>query len=80
MVPVVSVQTMRESDAWTIEHEVPSLELMLRAARGIRDAVDWGRGGPVRILIVSRNNGGDGAALSILLAHAGRDCVLYRIS
>lgn len=80
MVPVVSVQTMRESDAWTIEHEVPSLELMLRAARGIRDGVDWARGGPVGILMGSGNNGGDGAALAMLLAQARRDCVLYQVS
>ncbi len=80
MLPVVSVQTMRECDAWTIEHETSSPELMLRAARGIRDAVDWDRGSPAGILIGSGNNGGDGAALAMLLAQAGRACVLYRVS
>ena len=49
MLPVVSVQTMRECDAWTIEHETPGPELMLRAARGIRDAVDWDRGSPAAV-------------------------------
>ena len=80
MLPVVSVQTMRESDAWTIEHETSGPELMLRAARGICDAVDWDRGGPVGIVIGSGNNGGDGAALAMLLAQAGRPCTLYRVS
>lgn len=80
MLPVVSVQTMRECDAWTIEHETPGSELMLRAARGIRDAVDWDRGSPAGIVIGSGNNGGDGAALAMLLAQAGRPCVLYRVS
>lgn len=80
MLPVVSVQTMRECDAWTIEHETSSPELMLRAARGIRDAVGWDRGSPAGILIGSGNNGGDGAALAMLLAQAGRACVLYRVS
>lgn len=80
MLPVVSVQTMRESDAWTIEHETSGPELMLRAARGIRDAVDWDRSGPVGIVIGSGNNGGDGAALAMLLAQAGRPCTLYRVS
>ena len=80
MLPVVSVQTMRESDAWTIEHETSGPELMLRAAQGIRDAVDWDRGAPVGIVIGSGNNGGDGAALAMLLAQAGRPCTLYRVS
>ena len=80
MLPVVSVQTMRECDAWTIEHETPGSELMLRAARGIRDAVDWDRGSPAGIVIGSGNNGGDGAALAMLLAQTGRPCVLYRVS
>ena len=80
MLPVVNVQTMRESDAWTIEHETSGRELMLRAACGIRDAVDWDRGGPVGIVIGSGNNGGDGAALAMLLAKAGQACVLYRVA
>ena len=80
MLPVVNVQTMRESDAWTIEHETSGRELMLRAACGIRDAVDWDRGGPVGIVIGSGNNGGDGAALATLLAKAGQACVLYRVA
>ena len=80
MLPVVNVQTMRACDAWTIEHETSGRELMLRAACGIRDAVDWDRGGPVGIVIGSGNNGGDGAALAMLLAKAGQACVLYRVA
>ena len=40
MTRVVSVETMRKSDAYTIENLVPSKELMYRAGRGIFEAVD----------------------------------------
>ena len=40
MARVVSVETMRKSDAYTIENLVPSKELMYRAGRGIFESVD----------------------------------------
>ena len=41
MRPIVSVATMRESDAYTIANLVPSKELMYRAAMGVYQAVAW---------------------------------------
>ena len=40
MARVVSVETMRKSDAYTIENLVPSKDLMYRAGRGIFEHVD----------------------------------------
>lgn len=40
MARAVSVETMRQSDAYTIENLVPSKELMYRAGRGIFETVD----------------------------------------
>lgn len=40
MARVVSVETMRKSDAYTIANLVPSKELMYRAGRGIFETVD----------------------------------------
>ena len=40
MARVVTVKTMRDSDAYTIANLVPSKELMYRAGRGIFEAVD----------------------------------------
>ncbi|MBQ6088465.1 MAG: NAD(P)H-hydrate epimerase [Firmicutes bacterium] len=40
MARVVSVETMRQSDAYTIANLVPSKELMYRAGRGIFETVD----------------------------------------
>ena len=41
MIPCISVENMRLSDAYTIEHLVPSLELMHRAAYGVFLAHNW---------------------------------------
>ena len=35
---VISVERMRKSDAYTIEHLVPSKELMYRAANGVYES------------------------------------------
>ena len=35
MIPFISVENMRLSDAYTIANFVPSLELMYRAAMGV---------------------------------------------
>ena len=41
MIDCISVENMRESDAYTIAKLVPSLELMYRAAYGVFKAVNW---------------------------------------
>lgn len=74
MQPILSVETMRASDAWTIANRVPGLTLMARAARGIFRAADWPAG--TAIVIGPGNNGGDGAALACLLARAGIPCTI----
>ena len=65
MIPCISVENMRLSDAYTIENLVPSLELMYRAAYGVYKAVNWS--GKTAIVVGSGNNGGDGFALAWIL-------------
>ncbi len=79
MKDVISVHTMRESDAYTIANYVPSKELMYRAAMGVYRAVDWSRGS-IGILTGAGNNGGDGYALACILADRGIPCRVYRVS
>ena len=62
MIPVLSVENMRKSDAAAIAGGVPGRELMRRAAQAIFDSVDWKA--PVAILCGGGNNGGDGYALA----------------
>lgn len=78
MIPCVSVENMRSSDAYTIANLVPSLELMYRAAWGIYKAVDWQ--GSVAIVTGSGNNGGDGFALACILRDNGIDCIIFTVS
>ena len=37
---IISVEQMRKSDAYTIEHFVPSKELMYRAAAGVYESYE----------------------------------------
>ena len=69
MQAVITVATMRESDAYTIAKFVPSKTLMYRAAMGVYQAAQWK--GPVGILTGGGNNGGDGYALAGILADHG---------
>ena len=78
MIPCVSVENMRLSDAYTIENLVPGLTLMHRAAMGVFRAVSWT--GPVAVLAGSGNNGGDGFALSCILKEAGYECAVFTVS
>lgn len=78
MVDILSVENMRRSDAHTIETEVPGKELMMRAAKGIFDSVDWKA--PVGIVCGNGNNAGDGYALALLLKCAGISVSLIRLS
>ena len=74
----ISVQKMRESDAYTIANFIPSKELMYRAAKGIFDSAKWS--GNVAIVCGSGNNAGDGYALSAILADHGIKSTLVRVS
>lgn len=78
MIPCVSVENMRSSDAYTIANRVSSLELMYRAAWGIYKAVGWT--GSVAIVTGSGNNGGDGFALACILKEQGVPCTIFTVS
>lgn len=69
---------MRESDAYTIEHLVPSKELMRRAGEGIFKAADWKE--PVAIVCGKGNNAGDGYVVASYLKDAGIPCTIILIS
>lgn len=66
----ITVEKMRESDAYTIAHITPSKTLMYRAAQGIFDSSDWSDK-KIAIVCGSGNNGGDGYALACILADKG---------
>ena len=78
MIPCISVENMRRSDAYTIANFVPSLELMHRVAMGVFKAHHWE--GRTAILVGSGNNGGDGFALAWILKEKGFDCTVFTVS
>lgn len=78
MIPCISVENMRNSDAKTIATITPSLELMHRAAYGVFRAVNWK--GKSAIVVGSGNNGGDGFALACILQEAGYPCTVFTVS
>ncbi len=78
MQTVVSVATMRHSDAETIQNGVTSRELMYRAGHGVYAGYPWK--GPVAIVCGSGNNGGDGYVLASLLWKNGIPCRLFLLS
>ena len=83
MIPVLSVQNMRVSDAETIRQSVSGRELMLRAARGIvRETQNAFPDlcGPIAIVCGSGNNAGDGYAAALLLKEQGLSCELILLS
>ena len=75
----ISVQRMRESDAYTIAHHTSGRELMQRAASGVYQSLDW-TGKTAAIVAGSGNNGGDGYALASILHDAGIESRVYRTS
>ena len=77
MKDVISVNTMRESDAYTIKNHVPTKELMYRAANGIYESVTWH--GKVAIVCGTGNNAGDGYALALILRQNGIYCDIVLI-
>lgn len=78
MIPCISVENMRKSDAYTITDFVPSLTLMHRAAMGVYKATSWD--GCTAIVVGSGNNGGDGFALACILKKAGYHCTVFTLS
>lgn len=74
----VSVQTMRDSDAYTIAHFVPSKELMRRAGEAIFRAAAWIP--PVAVVCGKGNNAGDGFVVASYLKEAGIDCTIVLLS
>ena len=79
MINCITVSNMRDSDAYTIAHFVPSLELMHRAAQGVFLAIPCWRG-PIAILAGSGNNGGDGFALACILKENHYNCTVFTLS
>jgi NAD(P)H-hydrate epimerase len=83
--PVISAEQMREIDRLTtLDYQVPSLSLMQAAANACFQAIESQfasklAGTKALILCGPGNNGGDGAALALLLNHAGThaDVVLF---
>lgn len=76
---ILSVENMRKSDANCIATEVPSKELMLRAARAVYDEIvsrlDKGLcKAPIGIVCGYGNNAGDGYALASLLSDKDIEC------
>jgi NAD(P)H-hydrate epimerase len=77
VLPVISAKQMREIDRLTIEDNgIPSLQLMQAAAKACFQEIGKKYSGKLagkkaRILSGPGNNGGDGAALAILLCNAG---------
>jgi len=78
MIPCISIENMRCSDAYTIANFVPGLELMYRAAMGVFMAHHWK--GSTAIVVGSGNNGGDGFALGWILKEKGFDCTVFTVS
>lgn len=78
MIPCISVENMRLSDAYTIANLVSSLELMYRAAYGVFKAHHWL--GSTAIVVGSGNNGGDGFALAWIMKERGFNCTVFTVS
>ncbi|HET6507712.1 MAG TPA: NAD(P)H-hydrate dehydratase [Baekduia sp.] len=75
MEPLLDVEQLRASDAWAIEERgMPGIDLMERAAEGLRGVVeDVAPEGRVVVVCGGGNNGGDGYAVARLLRERGRE-------
>ena len=78
MEKIISVSTMRASDAAEIAGGTDSKLLMYRAGLGICHSCDWR--GKIDIVAGSGNNAGDGYVLALLLHRAGISCRIVRTS
>lgn len=77
---VISVEQMRKSDAYTIEHLVPGKELMYRAATGVYESYNEWAGKRIAIVVGGGNNGGDGYALAGILQKNGISSDVIKVS
>ncbi len=77
---VVSVEQMRKSDAYTIEHAVSGRVLMYRAAMGVFDSYGNWYNKQIAIITGGGNNGGDGYALAGILKEKGIDPIVLMVS
>ncbi|MGN0460062.1 MAG: NAD(P)H-hydrate epimerase [Ruminococcus sp.] len=77
MEKVISVETMRQSDAYTIENFIDSKSLMYKAGVGVFESCDWQ--GRVAIVCGSGNNAGDGYVLALLLKEINVPVTLFLI-
>ncbi len=75
MQKILSVETMRTSDAKTIQQGISGRELMWRAANGVFQSYPWR--GKTAIVCGGGNNAGDGFALALLLREAHVNCTLF---
>lgn len=75
MLPVVSVDVMRRSDAACIAGGIAGRELMYRAGQALYACTQYIP--PVAILCGTGNNAGDGYVLALLLAADGLECRLF---
>ena len=73
--PLWLAEEMRAADDWAVSRDgIASLDLMERAGEGLASVVSQAAGdGPLRVVIGSGNNGGDGLVAARLLRSAGRD-------
>jgi NAD(P)H-hydrate epimerase len=81
VIPVLDARGMRAADAETIRSGSASVDLMERAAEGLRAAIfesypDWRR---VAVVCGPGNNGGDGLAAARLLAGRGLGVAVFTL-
>lgn len=77
---IFPTQSIKELDAYTIEHEpVASIDLMERASRALAEAIAkrWKAETPVTVFAGPGNNGGDALAVARMLAEAGYRVTAY---
>lgn len=77
MEKVITVETMRKSDAYTIENYIDSKSLMYKAGVGVFNSYDYK--GNVAIVCGSGNNAGDGYVLALLLKEKNINSTLFLI-
>lgn len=75
---VITVENMRQSDAYTIKNFTESKALMYKAAMGVYNSVEWQ--GKIAIVSGSGNNGGDGYALACILADNNINSTIITVS
>ncbi len=74
---VLSVQQIREADAYTIRTETSGRELMQRAGEAVFYAADWEREKNIAIVCGKGNNAGDGYVLGGYLQQEGYAVKLF---